>query len=188
MPEQDRRILGGVEPSRMRYVRIPALELVRRRVDRKRVERVPARKPFQEVISGAERKSSDLDRAICPGRPYENPRVMAVADDLAAISRCLGAIGREFDDGQFGSGEERRPRGGRQLRSLRISICHGWRCAVPRIMASTSAVFCSSVWRPSASTFKRRRGCVLEGRTLNHQVGKLTVTPSRWSISAPSAP
>jgi len=48
-----------------------------------------------------------------------------------------------------------------------------------RIMVSTSSVFACNSSRSSASRFKRSRGCVFEGRKLNHHAGKVTVMPSR---------
>lgn len=53
-----------------------------------------------------------------------------------------------------------------------------------RTSSSTSVVSRSRVWRSRASTLRRRRGSVLEGRRLNHQSGVVTVRPSRVSVAA----
>lgn len=53
-----------------------------------------------------------------------------------------------------------------------------------RTSSSTSVVSRSRVWRSRASTLRRRRGSVLEGRRLNHQSGVVTVRPSRVSVVA----
>ena len=73
VPEEDRRIRGGVKPSRIGHVRVPPLEVVLWREDRERVERVPRREPLQELVSRAERKPSQLDRPVGPGRLDEKP-------------------------------------------------------------------------------------------------------------------
>src|SRR5688500_18043442 len=73
VPEQDRRIRGGVEPNRMGYVRVPPLEAALWREDRERVERVPRREPLQDLVSRAERKPSEFDRPVGPGRLDETP-------------------------------------------------------------------------------------------------------------------
>lgn len=53
-----------------------------------------------------------------------------------------------------------------------------------RTSSSTSVVSRSRVWRSRASTLRRRRGSVLDGRRLNHQSGVVTVRPSRVSVVA----
>ena len=101
VPDQDRRILGDVEPSRMRHVRVPPLELV-------------LGEKTANALNGC--RGENHSRRASPGQ-NESPPSSIVRLVQVACTRiheswrwpttsprypcCLGAIGREFHDGQF---------------------------------------------------------------------------------------
>lgn len=135
--------------------------------------------------AGAPRSSSGNCSAVAAGQPSAPPRATTdVGLDRAAADKGAARSGAGCPRGRCEQPTRARRAPGAAHEAH--SPARGVDAPHPycRTSSSTSVVSRSRVWRSRASTLRRRRGSVLEGRRLNHQSGVVTVRPSRVSVVA----
>ncbi len=131
------------------------------------------------------RSCSGSCSAVAAGQPSAPPRATTdVGLDRAAADKGAARSGVGCSRGRC----EQPPRARRAPGDAHEAHSPAPGAGAPRpycrTSSSTSVVSRSRVWRSRASTLRRRRGSVLEGRRLNHQSGVVTVRPSRVSVVA----